>query len=96
MNRTVLLRYAFPTICASLGTWQIYRWQRKQDILKQIEEQIASPPVEIDSINQLSEGVKGNLRVTSLGKQALLGPRGFSSTQGYGYTLFEKARLPNG
>lgn len=95
-NRTVLLRFVFPSICASLGTWQIFRWQRKQELLKELEEQIKSPPVQIDSVSQLQNGVKGQLSVKSTGQQALLGPRGLSSTLGYGYTLFEKAKLSNG
>ncbi len=95
-NRTILLRYVFPSICASLGTWQIFRWQRKHKLLKEIEEQIKSPPVQIDSVSQLPSGVKGHLKVKSTGQQALLGPRGLSSSLGYGYTLFEKAKLANG
>lgn len=92
----VLLRYGFPSICASLGTWQIFRWNRKQKILKEIEEQINSTPLQIDSLSQLKSGCKAQLSIKSTGQQALLGPRGLSNSLGYGYTLFEKAKLPNG
>ena len=95
-GRTILLRFAFPSICASLGTWQIFRWKRKQEILRNVAEQMASPPKEIDSISQISAGCKFKLAVISTGERALLGPRGLSSALGYGYTLFEKAILKNG
>ena len=97
MNRTTLLRYVFPSICASLGTWQIYRYQKKQLLLADLQESINSTPTKADSISSIDSKLrKFTVEARSLGERALLGPRGFSSTSGYGYTLFEKAQLPNG
>ena len=98
-NRIILLRYIFPSICASLGTWQIYRWKGKQIILKELEESVNSLPIKVDSFGidfVPSKLVKLIVEVKSLGERALLGPRGFNSITGYGYTLFEKAQLQNG
>lgn len=96
-NRTFLLRYIFPSICASLGTWQIYRWQRKQILLKELAEAINSEPVKMDSLRAVdNKALQMTVEAESTGERALLGPRGLSSTSGYGYTLFEKARLTNG
>lgn len=96
-NRTLILRFIFPSICASLGTWQIYRWQNKQIILKELEESINSNPLKVDSLKSLRDTpLKMVIDVESLYDRALLGPRGISSTSGYGYTLFEKAKLQNG
>lgn len=97
ITRTSLLRYIFPSICASLGTWQIYRWQKKQILLKELEEAINSEPLKVDSLNSLqNKPLQLMIEAESMGQRALLGPRGLNSRIGYCYTLFEKAHLPNG
>ena len=98
-NRTILLRLIFPSICGSLGTWQIFRWKRKQQLLKELDEKINSEPFEIKSLDEVTLdklSAKFKFAVKSTGEQALLGPRGLGGASGYGYTLFEKAQLPNG
>ena len=93
-NRTILLRYIFPSICASLGTWQIYRWQRKQLLLKELVDSINSEPIKVESFDSVnSKSLKMAIEAESTGERALLGPRGLSNKSGYGYTLFEKAQL---
>lgn len=94
-NRTILLRYIFPSICASLGTWQILRWNQKRRILDELELSIYSQPKSLEEADGLLT-TKLKISPVSTGERALLGPRGLGPPLGYGYTLFEKAKLPNG
>ena len=95
-RRTFLLRYLFPSVCGSLGVWQMFRWQEKKLILKEAEERMFAAPIEIESFNEMSgkKSLKYRISPKSTSIMALLGPRGLGTS--YGYTLFEKAILPSG
>lgn len=97
-NRTFLLRFIFPSICGSLGTWQILRWKQKRKILQELETKINSEPLKIESVKEVEQVPfsKYEIEAKSTGKRALLGPRGLSAPLYYGYTLFESAKLPSG
>lgn len=97
-NRTILLRFVFPSICASLGIWQILRWQQKRQLLEELEAKISSEPLKIKSIQELDQAAfsKYEIEPKSTGQRALLGPRGLGAPLYYGYTLFESAKLPSG
>jgi hypothetical protein len=95
-RRTFLLRFVFPSICGSLGIWQIFRWQQKKEILREAQANIFAKSVKVESFNEMSsaKSSKFTIEPQSSGLTALLGPRGFPT--GYGYTLFERAQLANG
>lgn len=97
-NRTILLRFILPSICGSLGTWQILRWNQKQKLLQELETKIISRPIKIESIGQVEEVPfsKYEIEVKPTGERALLGPRGLGAPLYYGYTLFESVKLPSG
>ena len=97
-NRTILLRLIFPSICASLGTWQIFRWQQKRQLLQELEAKIRSEPLKIESVQEIEQVPfsKYKIEPKSTGERALLGPRGLGAPLYYGYALFEAAKLPSG
>lgn len=99
-RRAALLRFVFPSICGSLGTWQIYRWQCKQEIIKGIEKGLKEEPKLLVSIRDVSNGdafQRYQLEdLESFNERILVGPRGLGPPLGYGYALFEKAKLKNG
>ncbi len=98
-SRTALLRFAFPTICASLGTWQVVRWRQKLNLLQHLEAQQSSAPESVHSTAEIDSDTQKYLisGVKSTGQQVLVGPRGNSSIPGgYASLLFEAAELPNG
>lgn len=43
-----LALYFFPALCGVLGTWQIYRYYWKQDIISSMETGLNAPPEELD------------------------------------------------
>lgn len=99
MNRVGLLRYVFPGICGALGTWQVFRWQQKKELLAEIEELQASPPKVVNSATEITSNrqkyqVNG---LEGLQQRVLVGPRGNSAIPGgYAFLQFELAKLPNG
>lgn len=99
--RILLLRLVFPSVCASLGTWQVFRWKQKSELLKTLELQQSSAPTPLISLSDVEAASAfqkyqiDGLKTT--GRQVLLGPRGNSSIPGgYAYLLFELASLSNG
>jgi cytochrome oxidase assembly protein ShyY1 len=97
--RTILLRFVFPTICASLGTWQVFRWRQKLKLLQVIESQQSAAPKTINCTAEInSDTMKYSVSgLKSTGKLVLVGPRGNSCVPGgYASLLFEGAQLSNG
>ena len=97
--RVLLLKYVFPSICASLGTWQIFRWRQKLELLQRIENQQLSASKAVLSPSEIDADTRkySIFGLKSTGKQVLVGPRGNSSIPGgYASLLFECAQLSNG
>ena len=97
--RTILLRFVFPAVCASLGTWQVFRWRQKLKLLELIEIQQSAAPKAIRSTAEIDSDTEKYLvsGLKSTGKAILVGPRGNSTAPGgYASLLFESAQLSNG
>ena len=81
--------YVFPAITFGLGTWQIYRWDRKQKMLAFREERrLAEPkklpeeisPVDEDELEFTNVHVKGSFDHS---KTLEVGPRSFDGESGF-------------
>ena len=54
MGRTTrsVFWYGFPAVCFALGTWQLYRLQWKQSLIRTLEEGLGKRSIFIDSLPQ--------------------------------------------
>ncbi|KAI3630943.1 hypothetical protein MIR68_011026 [Amoeboaphelidium protococcarum] len=87
--------YTFPALCFGLGTWQVYRYQRKLTLLQDMETKLQSNPIDmnnltddqdIDSLLHQRVKVQGSVKRDQI---MLVGPRTKHGAENTGYQIYQ-------